>query len=150
MAVIFLMMLVIHNGYAEVTRVKFPANLDQLVHYATVRRGEVTEHIMTTKEAIESIKKKKPTPIGTKVVLVDYRGGKVYRYFVMEKGEGWGKDYDARRRTGDWQYQWFWGDKTINMKEDTARCMSCHQPQEDADYLYTGYRIPHFNGKPVE
>ncbi len=30
----------------------------------------------------------------------------------MEKGEGWGADYDARRRTADWQFQWFEPDQT--------------------------------------
>ncbi|KAA6482948.1 cytochrome P460 family protein [Agrobacterium rhizogenes] len=135
---------------AETNRVKFPENLDQLVHYTTVRRGNVTEHIMTTPEAMEAVKKGQPIPSGTHFVLVDYRDGKLYRYFVMEKGSGWGADYDERRRTGDWQFQWFWPDKTVNMSENTARCQSCHQGQADSDYLYTGYRIPRFNGTLVE
>ncbi|NTF90309.1 cytochrome P460 family protein [Agrobacterium rhizogenes] len=135
---------------AETNRVKFPENLDQLVHYTTVRRGNVTEHIMTTPEAMEAVKKGQPIPSGTHFVLVDYRDGKLYRYFVMEKGSGWGADYDERRRTGDWQFQWFWPDKTVNMSENTARCQSCHQGQADSDYLYTGYRIPRFSDTPVE
>lgn len=135
---------------AETNRVKFPENLDQLMHYTTVRRGNVTEHIMTTPEAMEAVRNGQPIPSGTHFVLVDYRDGKLYRYFVMEKGSGWGADYDERRRTGDWQFQWFWPDKTINMSENTARCQSCHQGQADSDYLYTGYRIPRFNGTPVE
>jgi hypothetical protein len=135
---------------AETNRVKFPENLDQLVHYTTVRRGNVTEHILTTPEAMEAVKKGQPIPNGTHFVLVDYRDGALYRYFVMEKGSGWGADYDDRRRSGDWQFQWFWPDKTINMSENTARCQSCHQGQADSDYLYTGYRIPRFNGTPVE
>lgn len=135
---------------AETNRVKFPDNLDQLVHYTTVRRGNVTEYILTTPEAMEAVKKGQPIPNGTHFVLVDYRDGALYRYFVMEKGSGWGADYDDRRRSGDWQFQWFWPDKTINMSENTARCQSCHQGQADSDYLYTGYRIPRFNGTPVE
>ena len=38
-------------AHAELNRVVFPADLAQLVHYATVRRGASTEHIMTTPEA---------------------------------------------------------------------------------------------------
>ena len=53
------------NAYAEQTRVTFPANLDKLVHYTTIRRGEVTEHILTTPEAIQAIKDGKPVPFGT-------------------------------------------------------------------------------------
>lgn len=135
---------------AETNRVRFPENLDQLVHYTTVRRGNVTEHIMTTREAMEAVKSGRPIPAGTNFVLVDYRDGELYRYFVMEKGEGFGADYDARRRTGDWQFQWFWPDKSVNMNENTARCQSCHNSQASSDYLFTGYRIPRFSGTPVE
>jgi hypothetical protein len=135
---------------AETNRVRFPENLDQLVHYTTVRRGNVTEHIMTTPEAIEAVKNRQPVPAGTHFVLVDYRDGKLYRYFVMEKGEGFGAEYDARRRTADWQFQWFWPDRSVNLDENTARCQSCHRSQAGADYLFTAYRIPRFNGTPVE
>lgn len=135
---------------AETNRVTFPENLDKLVHYTTVRRGNVTEHILTTPDAMAAVKDGRPIPPGTHFVLVDYRDGNVYRYFVMEKGAGFGADYDERRRTADWQFQWFWPDKSVNMNENTARCQSCHRSQEDSDYLYTADRIPQFNGAPVE
>lgn len=86
--------------HAEPTRATMP-DIDKLVHYTTVERGEVTEHIMTTREAIEAVKRGEPIPNGTHVALVDYRDGKVFRYFIMEKGEGWGQDYDENRRTAD-------------------------------------------------
>jgi len=136
--------------HAETNRVEFP-DLEALVHYTTVRRGNVTEHIMTTPEAIEAVKDGQPIPNGTHFVLVDYRDDmELYRYFVMQKGEDWGADYDESRRTADWQFQWFWPDRSINMDENTARCQSCHRSQQGSDYLFTGYRIPRFNGTPVE
>jgi hypothetical protein len=122
--------------HAEQNRTTFP-DLDNLIHYTTVTRGEVTEHIMTSREAIEAVKNGQPVPPDTHVVLVDYREGQVFRYFVMEKREGWGADYDDNRRTGDWQFQWFKPDKTINMAENTARCQSCHTSRADRDFLYT-------------
>jgi hypothetical protein len=122
---------------AEPNRVTFPANLDKLVHYTTVKRGNVTEHMLTSQEAIDAIKLGKAMPSGTHVVLVDYRDGKVFRYFVMEKRDGWGADFDAARRTGDWQFQHFKADKTVNMSETTARCQSCHQGREDKQHLFT-------------
>lgn len=137
------------QAHAEATRVKFP-QLDTLVHYTTVRRGNVTEHISTTREAIEAIQKGLPVPNGTHFVLADYRDEKIFRYFVMEKGAGWGADYDERRRTGDWQFQWFWPDRQINLKENTARCMSCHQSQKEREYLFTAGRLSEFRDKPVE
>lgn len=135
---------------AEPNRVTFPAQIDQMIHYATVKRGEVTEHMLTTPEALRAIKAGQPVPAGTHFVLVDYRKGAVHRYFVMEKGEGWGADYDERRRTADWQFQWFWADRSINMSENTARCQSCHQSQATGEYLFTGNRIPRFDGAPIE
>ena len=142
--------LVAWQVHAETNRVTFPENLDQLVHYTTVKRGNVTEHILTTREAMEAVKNRQPIPNGTHFVLADHRDGKIYRYFVMQKGDAWGADYDERRRTDDWQFQWFWPDKTVNMSENTNRCQSCHRSQQGSDYLYTGYRIPRFNGTPVE
>jgi Cytochrome P460 len=135
--------------HAEPNRVKFP-DIDKLVHYTTVKRGNVTEHIMTTPEALQAIKNREAVPAGAHFVLADSRDGKMYRYFVMEKGAGWGADYDDRRRTGDWQFQWFWPDKTINTAENTQRCQSCHSSQSSNDYLFTGNRIPRFSGTPIE
>jgi|TARA_R110002051_G_scaffold38984_3_gene82375 hypothetical protein len=134
---------------AEENRVQFP-DLDELVHYTTVRRGDVMEHIMTTPEAMEAVEEGRSIPYGTHFVLVDHRDGELYRYFVMEKGEGFGDDYDTSRRTDDWQFQWFWPDRSINTDENTARCQSCHRRQASSDYLFTGYRIPRFDGSPVE
>ena len=136
--------------HAEPNKVQLPPSLDGFVHYTTVTRGEVTEHIMTTPEAMEAIKAGKPAPPGTHFLLVDYRDGKLYRTFVMEKGEGFGAEYDGRRRTGDWQFQWFWPDRTVNMAENTARCQSCHRSQSSRDFLFTGSRIPQFHGTPLE
>jgi len=128
---------------AEPNRATMP-DIDSLVHYTTVTRGEVTEHIMTTREAIEAVKNGQAIPDGTHFVLVDYRDGDIYRYFVMEKRSGWGNDYGEERRTGDWQFQWFKPDGTINMAENTARCQRCHSSRSDRDFLYTFNDIRRF------
>lgn len=137
------------QAHAEPNRVEFP-DLAALVHYTTVRRGNVIEHIMTTPAAMESVKNGQSIPAGTHFVLVDHRDGELYRYFVMQKGEGFGTEYDEGQRTGEWQFQWFWPDKSINRDENTARCRSCHSGQQESDYLYTAYRIPRFDGTPIE
>jgi hypothetical protein len=139
----------VFHAQAEPTRATFP-KLDELVHYITVRRGNVTEHISTSRQALEAIQKGLPVPNGTKFVLADFRDDKIFRYFVMEKGANWGADFDDRRRTGDWQFQWYWPDRSINLQENTARCMSCHSSQRGQDYLFTARQISEFRGKPVE
>ena len=111
--------------------------------------GEEGWRVVATNE-IAAVKDGKPVPNGTHFVLADHRDGKLYRYFVMQKGDGFDADYDDRRRTGNWQFQWFWPDKTVNLNENTARCQSCHRGQAGSEYLYTGYRLPRFSGTPIE
>ncbi|WP_226584471.1 cytochrome P460 family protein [Acuticoccus sediminis] len=122
---------------AEPNRVEFPSNLDALEHYTTVRRGEVTEYMYTSREALDAIKAGEELPDGTQVILQDWRDGKVHRLFVMQKGAGWGEDYAEAARTGDWQFQWYWPDGSINMDENTQRCRSCHTARESRSYMYT-------------
>ncbi len=136
--------------HAESNRTTFPQNIEELVHYATVRRGEVTEHLLTNQTAIDAVKAGQPAPAGTHVVLVDYRDGEVFRYFVMEKGENWGSDYAERRRTGDWQFQWFKPDRTVNLAEDTARCQSCHMSRGEQEFMFSYESIRAFDGVAVE
>ncbi|WP_349437675.1 cytochrome P460 family protein [Pararhizobium sp. A13] len=138
------------QAVAETNRTTFPANIDQLVHYTTVTRGEVTEHMLTTPEAIAAVKNGQPIPNGTHFVLVDYRQGEVFRYFVMERGDGWGAEYPEDRRTGDWQFQWFEPDRSVNMAENTARCQSCHQGRSGSEFLFTYDRILDFDGAMID
>ena len=134
---------------AESNRVTFPDNLGELVHYTGRERGNSVTHIKTTQKVIDAVKNGQPVPSGSKFVLVDYRDGVLYRYFVMEKGEGWGGEYDESRRTGDWQFQWYWPDGNINMDENTNRCQSCHQGASDNDFLFTSSEMQAFSGTPV-
>ena len=136
---IILFSIVATSALAEPTRVRFPseAMIADLEHYTTVTRGNVTEYIYTSVEALEAIQSRAELPYGTQVILQDWRDGEVYRLFVMEKGANWGEDYDARTRTGDWQFQWYWPDGSINEAENTERCRSCHMSRADRSYMYT-------------
>lgn len=109
---------------AEANRVTFPENIAALEHYTTVTCGEV-EEMLTTRAAIEAAKAGLQMPYGTHVVIRFLRDGEVTRWFVMQRGEGWGADYPDGR-TEDWQFQWFNADRTVNLAENTARCMACH------------------------
>ncbi|MBN9670545.1 cytochrome P460 family protein [Roseibium aggregatum] len=125
------------SALAEQNRVRFPGNLGELEHYTTVRRGEVTEFMYTSREAADAAKAGEPIPPGTQVILQDWRNGEVYRLFVMEKGENWGDDYEEAMRTENWQFQWFWPDGSINLNENTQRCRSCHQARDGREFMYT-------------
>jgi hypothetical protein len=118
---------------AEANRVTFPENIDEVVHYSTVVRGE-EERMLTSREAMEAAKQGLPMPDGSHVVIEFRQDGEVTRYFIMEKGAGWGADYGER--TGDWQFQAFNADRTPDIANDSARCQSCHQARADSQYQF--------------
>ncbi|WP_390517511.1 cytochrome P460 family protein [Halioxenophilus aromaticivorans] len=120
---------------AEENRVTFPANIDKLVHYTTVTRGEV-EEILTTQEAIDAVANNQPIPYGTHVVIRFHRDREITRYFVMQKGRGWGQDY-PNGRTKDWQFQFYNADQSIKLEENTQRCQSCHARRASDQFIYT-------------
>lgn len=58
-------------------------------------------------------------------------------YTAMQKQEGWGDDVPAILRNGDWRYAVFSpeGDNREGLNE--GRCLACHQPLDDTDFLFT-------------
>ncbi|TJV46080.1 MAG: hypothetical protein E5Y02_00435 [Mesorhizobium sp.] len=112
---------------AAANAVTFPP-LEQLEHYTTVRRGVTREHMLTSRAAVDAIKAGEPVPVGTHAVLVDYQSDVLHRYLVAQK-MGNGAD--------DWQYQWFWPDRSIKADENTAQCYSCHSSRQDSQFMFT-------------
>jgi hypothetical protein len=99
------------------------------VHYATVKRGNITEELFTSRTAIDAVKKGQPIPSGTVITMEDYRDGKLFRYIVMEKRTGWGAEYPPDKRNGEWEFQAFNDDKSVNHSENLDRCFACHKGQ---------------------
>ena len=118
-------------------RVVFPDSYKGGVHYATVERGGIREEIFVNREAIDAAKTVQPLPSGTVITMEDYRDGRLFRYIVMEKRKEWGERYAQDIRNGDWEYQSFQVDRTVNRSENVARCMSCHKAQSGSDYVFT-------------
>jgi hypothetical protein len=107
--------------------VTFPP-LEQLEHYTTVRRGITREHMLTSREALAALKAGTPVPTGTHMVLVDYQSDVLTRYLVGQKiGDG----------ADQWEYQWFWPDRTVKADENVARCYSCHRSKQSEQFMFT-------------
>lgn len=111
------------------------------VHYATVTRGAIREEIFASPAAIDAAKKGQPLPSGTVITMEDYRDGKLFRYIVMEKRAGWGAEYPLEQRNGEWEFQAFNADKTVNEAENVSRCFSCHKSQSAQDFVFTAGRM---------
>lgn len=125
------------RAFASGDLVKFPDNFESGVRYATVERGNIKEDIFTSREAVEAVKRGRPLPSGTVITLVDHRDGKLFRYVVMEKRSGWGAQYPESKRNGEWEYQAFNADKTVNRNENLGRCFSCHKSEAANDFVFT-------------
>jgi hypothetical protein len=138
------------QALAEPNRVTFPNDAQLGVHYTTVVRGSVREEMFASQEVIDRVKAGEPIPEGAHVTLVIYRNGELADYFVMEKGQDWGADYDDQRQTGDWQFQRYFPDRTIQTSENTGRCQSCHQGRANSEYMFTLDAMKAFDGTVVE
>jgi 4-oxalocrotonate tautomerase family enzyme len=134
--------------------VKFPENYASGVHYDTVNRGNIREEIFATRPAIEAVKNGRPIPSGSVITMEDYRDGKLFRYIVMEKRTGWGAEYPENLRNGEWEYQSFNPDRTVNEGErhpmfllpqvsDVRRLYIHAQPDEERQQLNEGGSMPH-------
>ncbi|MGY0614688.1 cytochrome P460 family protein [Vibrio sp. FJH11] len=121
--------------------VQFPNDYSNGILYTTVHRGNIKEDIYVNQEAIEAVKNGLEIPSGTVITLVDYRDNELYRYVVMEKRAGWGSQYTDDLRNGEWEYQAFHADRSVNTEENLSRCFSCHKSQADNDYVYTLNRM---------
>ena len=117
--------------------VVFPERYADRVHYATVKRGNITEELFTSRAAIEAAKSGQPLPSGTVITMEDHRDGRLFRYVVMEKRAGWGADYPPDKRNGEWEFQAFDADKSVNRAENLDRCFACHRGQERQDFVFT-------------
>jgi hypothetical protein len=115
--------------------VKFPENYAEGVLYTTANRGNIREEMYTSREVIEAVQNSQPIPSGAVITLVEYRDGKLNRYVVMEKHTGWGTQYSPEERNGEWEYQEFKADKSVNYEADLGRCFSCHATQERNDFV---------------
>jgi hypothetical protein len=121
--------------------VKFPEAFADGVHYATVPRGDIRQELYTSRATIDAVKQGQPLPSGTVITLVDYRDGKLFRYVVMEKRAGWGAEYPPEMRNGEWEFQAFNADMSVNQSENVARCFSCHKSREAQDFVFTFDRM---------
>jgi Cytochrome P460 len=105
--------------------------------------------------AIDAVKRGQPAPSGTVITLVEYTAklddhgnplrdasgrlitGEISRYIVMEKRTGWGAEYPPEIRNGEWEFQAFNADRSVNQNENLNRCFSCHKSRERQDFVLT-------------
>jgi Cytochrome P460 len=143
---------------ADADKVTFPDNWAKGAVYMIIDRPnnkQLTEYY-ASQEAIDAAKKGEPLPSGTTITAVAFgarldeqgnpvkgpdghfvKTGDPTGYRVMQKAAGWGTDYPDEKRNGEWEYQVFNADKTVNTKADLNGCFGCHKPQAKQDFVFT-------------
>lgn len=132
------------DGQGQGKHPEFPENYEKGVLYSTIKRGNITEPLYTSREAIEAAKNGKPFPDGTVITLVIYKDGKLDETLIAEKRSDWGDQTSSEKQNGDWRYQAFNPDKSINLKRNIGECISCHATEVRDDFIYTLDRMKSF------
>jgi hypothetical protein len=137
-------------------KIAFPENHETSVLFTTVDRPDNKQfrEFYTSAAALEAAKKGEPLPSGTVITMRQYAAkldaqgnpekaadgrfikGNLLGYAVMEKRTGWGSEYPDNVRNGEWEYQSFKPDKTVNTAANLGACFNCHKPLDKQDFVY--------------
>jgi Cytochrome P460 len=141
---------------AQADKVAFPPYQTHVL-YDILDQPENKEvrELFVNPEAMKAVRAGQPVPSGTvfsaptfKAVLDD-KGemvrdsngrlirGRLDRVVVMEKRTGWGAQYPADLRNGEWEYAVFGPNGTLRAKANYAACFKCHQPQAKQDFVFS-------------
>jgi hypothetical protein len=138
-------------------KVAFPEDYAKGVLYTTVDRPDNKQYreLYSTPAAIAALKSGQPIPSGTVLTLVQFKAkldaagepekdangrfikGDLIGYTVMEKRAGWGTEYSDDVRNGEWEYQAFKADKSVNDKANLKNCFTCHKPLDKQDFVFS-------------
>lgn len=137
--------------------VKFPAEYEKGVKYGVVSNpaNKLYRELYTTQQAVDAVKAGKPVPSGTWIVMKSFKSkldasgapqkgpdghfikDELTAYGVMEKRDGWGKEYPDNIRNGEWEYQAFTPARSVNSGAKLQACFECHKPKQSDDYLFS-------------
>lgn len=144
--------------HAATEDVNLPANYrTAMTQYAVVDRVDVGQVrvLYGPAAAVAAVRANQPIPSGTTLVMELYaaqrnaqnelvRGadgrlvrGNLANIFVMEKRAGWGAQYDAAIRNGEWEYAIFTPANARAENRNMQPCMQCHLQRRDNDFIFS-------------
>jgi plastocyanin len=142
-------------------KIAFPVKYKEHVLYTLVDRHDSKQYreLWGTADAVAAMKAGKPLPSGSVLTLVQYKAqvdstgtpikgangrfvkGDLIAYTVMEKRTGWGTEYPAEWRNGEWEYAAFSADGKLNEKANYKACFQCHKPHEKTDFVISQTKL---------
>lgn len=140
------------------TRVQFPADYQQsFTHYTTIsfpKRKQVREYYANP-AAVTGVREGKMLPDGAMFFVEIYKAklgedkkpitgadghfekGKLAAYTAMQKQPGWGDQFPDMIRNADWNYAVFKADHSLKAGVNQAKCLVCHVPEANNDYVFS-------------
>ena len=134
----------------------FPADYASGVEYLSVDKPNKQVHVFyAPRSAIEAARAGKPMPDGTVFTGVHYNAkldadgnpvkgpdgrfikDTLRQYAVMRKEPGWGGEYPADKKNGDWEYRIFTAEHQWNDKVGAGVCLDCHLPKAGQDFVWS-------------
>ena len=147
-------------------KIAFPENWAKGTLYSQVDRYDIKQYreLYASPGVVEAVKRGLPIPDNAVLTLAAYKAkvdaqgnptkgangrfekGDLVAINVMEKRKGWGTEYGADIRNGEWEYQSFMPDKKVNDKANLKACFQCHKPHEKQDFVMS---LASFTGGPA-
>jgi hypothetical protein len=151
------------NAKAGPEKIAFPERYQsQYVVLGQIDRYEnkTIRKLYVNPEAYGQVQAGRPLPDGTTIILevrpaklkadgnpeLDSEGrfiatDTVTAVNVQKKQRGWGTEYPASIRNGEWEYAVFDIDGKPRANVNTQPCLTCHQPREKEDYTFVVWRV---------
>ena len=139
-------------------KVAFRPTYKRDVLYATVDRPDnrTVRDLYASRDAVNAAKRGARFPSGAVFTMEVYkakldetgqpvkdaagrlvRTGELVGIFVMEKRTGWGAEYPADIRNGEWEYARFTVDGQRQPNLDTKPCFQCHKSISGQDFVFS-------------
>ena len=161
-AIMVLGLFAMGTAHAGAEKVAFPEGYQtHFVRYTTVDKPKrkTVRFMYVNPESLAKAKANQPAPHGTVLIIEDHKAkldaagnpvtdargrfiptSEITNIFVQEKQPGWGAEYPAAKRNGEWEYSWF-NAKGVLRTEAFVKfdnCFACHKENaEFDDYTFT-------------
>lgn len=156
-------LMIASSAKAGPEKIAFPERYQsQFIPLGQIDRYEnkTIRRLYVNPEAYASAQAGRPLPDGTYIVLesrpaklkadgnpeLDAEGRFIAQdtiagLFVQQKKAGWGTEYPASIRNGDWEYAVFDINGQPRANVNTQPCMNCHKPRDKEDYTFVVWRV---------